>query len=621
MKHSWETYKIGEVFERQFDSFHISDIETYKRITIKTRGQGISLRDRAQGMTIGTKRQFRVKKDQFLLSKIDALNGAFGIVPEECDEGIITGNFWTFNYNTKILSKDYLNFLCIGQIFTEFSRLASSGSTNRKYLDQEKFLSLKISLPPLEEQQQIVVKLEKVREHSEKIRKLRSKQEQDIDNLLYSEYLKIIKDVPWNKMQDIAPITRRPVEIKPDGEYPELGIRSFGKGTFHKPALTRIEVGTKKLYQIKAGDLMFSNVFAWEGAIAVAKEKDNDRVGSHRFISCVLDLEQVQPHFLCYHFLSPKGMEDINRSSPGGAGRNKTLGLKKLENIDVPVPSIEKQQEFEALQRQLRQLKEHHKETLQNLDKLFPALLDKAFKGELVETDKETLMMAAEPENSHQDVPIANPRPNQKKRSEKSDAYVRKMVLAAEIANQLHSEPTFGHVKFMKLLYLCGEAGHMKLMTNYQKFAAGPFDGRLINSVDTYFKKQKWFRVEQVNTNGYKRYTYYPDINVEKYKHLYDGYFLNQQHAISEIIELFRKKDSKHSKIVATLYAVWNNRIIQQQDISDELLIEDFYKWDKQKAKYERERLEKALDWMRNEGIVPDGWGKVIEKAKKKNAK
>src|SRR5690606_24525294 len=147
---------IGEVFERHFDSFHISDIENYKRITIKTRGQGISLRDRAQGMTIGTKRQFRVRKDQFRLSKIDALNGAFGIVPEECDEGIITGNFWTFNYNKKILLKDYLNFLCIGQIFTEFSRLASSGSTNRKYLDQEKFLSLKISLPPLEEQQQIV---------------------------------------------------------------------------------------------------------------------------------------------------------------------------------------------------------------------------------------------------------------------------------------------------------------------------------------------------------------------------------------------------------------------------------------------------------------------------------
>jgi hypothetical protein len=50
-------------------------------------------------------------------------------------------------------------------------------------------------------------------------------------------------------------------------------IRSFGKGTFHKPPLSGSDVGTKRLYRIEPGDLLFSNVFAWEGAIAIAQPR------------------------------------------------------------------------------------------------------------------------------------------------------------------------------------------------------------------------------------------------------------------------------------------------------------------------------------------------------------
>ncbi len=63
-----------------------------------------------------------------------------------------------------------------------------------------------------------------------------------------------------------------------------------------------------------------------------------------------------------------------------------------------------------------------------------------------------------------------------------------------------------------------------------------------------------------------------------------------------------------------------NNRIIKQEPITDELLKQDFLNWDDQKIKY-KDRLDAALKWMRSEGIIPDGWGKVIEKAKSKRIK
>lgn len=145
----------------------------------------------------------------------------------------------------------------------------------------------------------------------------------------------------WPKVRfgDIAPIVRRPVDIELNHSYPELGIRSFGKGTFHKPPLTGAEVGTKRLFRIEADDLVFSNVFAWEGAVAVAGQRDDGRFGSHRFITCAVDPSRANVHFLQRYFTaSPDGTEQLRRASPGGAGRNRTLGVDKLAELLVPLP-------------------------------------------------------------------------------------------------------------------------------------------------------------------------------------------------------------------------------------------------------------------------------------------
>src|SRR5690606_10703308 len=53
----------------------------------------------------------------------------------------------------------------------------------------------------------------------------------------------------------------------------------------------------------------------------------------------------------------------------------------------------------------------------------------------------------------------------------KKNDYFKKLVLAAEIAYQLYEEPTFGHVKFVKLLYLCNQVCKIKLTVNFGKYA------------------------------------------------------------------------------------------------------------------------------------------------------
>jgi type I restriction enzyme S subunit len=201
--------------------------------------------------------------------------------------------------------------------------------------------------------------------------------------MLIAAYSSITEGSPTVRLGDVAPLHRRPVEMDVNAEYPELGIRSFGKGTFHKPALPGALVGTKKLFAIRQGDLLFNIVFAWEGAVAVAQPEDDGRVGSHRFLTCVPDRGSATAEYLCFHFLTDSGLEQLGSASPGGAGRNRTLGLKALEAIRVPMPPLSNQTWFVALLERVRALHEAQASADEHLNALLPSILDKAFRGEL----------------------------------------------------------------------------------------------------------------------------------------------------------------------------------------------------------------------------------------------
>lgn len=144
--------RIGDFLKRNKEPIKIQDGISYKRPTIRVNGNGINLRDEVDGKVIGTKNQFRIYKDQFLLSKIDARNGAFGVVPIELDNAIITGNFWTFNVDFNLINPHYLTLLTGTKEFQKLCQTASVGTTNRNYLQEELFLNFEIPLPTLSEQ-------------------------------------------------------------------------------------------------------------------------------------------------------------------------------------------------------------------------------------------------------------------------------------------------------------------------------------------------------------------------------------------------------------------------------------------------------------------------------------
>lgn len=355
MSKPWSRVKLGNVLKRSEETAQIAADAEYKEITVRLWGKGVIERGRVSGAAVNGRR-FVARKDQFIPSRIDARNGAMGIVPGDLDGALVTNDFPLFNVNRDRLLPQYMGWLCRTPAFIDLCSRASEGTTNRVRLKEQEFLKLEILIPDIETQCRVVTRINKMQQHLQRADALRLSVEHDIASLLAVRFSETLKQANWLPMQDVAPVVRRDVVVDHQSSYAELGIRSFGKGTFHKPTLSGGELGDKRVYEIEPGDLLFSNVFAWEGAIAVAKPEDASRVGSHRFISCVPHNGHTTAEYLRYYFLTDEGLSKIHDASPGGAGRNRTLGLAKLMAIQVPTPSLAVQRQFVSLKVALKGL-------------------------------------------------------------------------------------------------------------------------------------------------------------------------------------------------------------------------------------------------------------------------
>lgn len=278
---------------------------------------------------------------------------------------------------------EWLHLILRSKQARENARNSMHGAAGQQRVPVAFLERLEIPVPPLIEQQRLVARVEAAVSRSQELRDLNASLVEDASRVLNAEYNRISRNVPCRHFGELAKLLRRQVSKKSDESYLEMGIRSFGNGTFHKPALTGRQLGGKRVFRIKASDLVFMNVFAWEGAIAVAKPEDDGRVGSHRFMTHEVDLAQATPEFLCYYFLTEYGLEKIRAASPGSAGRNRTLGITKLHTIPVPVPPVEAQRRFSQLHTLREKLRRMQIQTEAELAAFTPALLAKVFRGEL----------------------------------------------------------------------------------------------------------------------------------------------------------------------------------------------------------------------------------------------
>ncbi len=374
--------EIAPIVRRPVEIHHD---QTYPELGIRSFGRGTFHKPAISGADVGNKRLFRIEPGDLVFSNVFAWEGAVAVA-----SSADAGRFGSHRFITCVVDSNRANATYLKMYLTaspdgraQVLQASPGGAGRNRTLGVEKMGQIHVPLPPLAEQQAIVARLDALAEKTRIVEAHLDAVERDAEHLLALRFRDVIANAPLRRMAEVAPSVRRPVDINITTRYREIGARSFGKGLFVKPDFDGAEATWQKPVWIKAGDLVLSNIKAWEGAIALAKDEHEGSIASHRYITCVPDPATITAGFLVYYLLSDEGLEKVGVASPGTADRNRTLSLGALGKIEVPVPTLAKQRTFDCLQVEVAALKAKHAVIRQANAALLPATLERIFAADL----------------------------------------------------------------------------------------------------------------------------------------------------------------------------------------------------------------------------------------------
>ena len=257
---------------------------------------------------------------------------------------------------------------------------------------------------------------------------------------------------------------------------------------------------------------------------------------------------------------------------------------------------------------------EQKQKSLQRLQKL---LSSKEGTETSLLSEQQILETSEENSSKHSDVDLGPQNKKSTIQNIKANTF-QKATLVAEIIDQCHKDNTFGAVKCQKIIYLCEMHAQLEsLQTIYYREVAGPFNNNLFYGTISTIEKQDWFQ----KIKGEKNTRFIPSFNKGGHSLYFDNYWGNKRNKIHSIINIFRQFNTAKTELIATLYAVWNDLIIEGKQPEDIEIIHKFYEWNISKIKYSESDCLATLDWMKKNDFIPNGFGRKTEATKKRHNK
>ena len=190
-------------------------------------------------------------------------------------------------------------------------------------------------------------------------------------------------DYEMKKISSLLDRVSNSVDINPIEFYRQIGIRSHGKGIFHKEAVNGESLGNKRVFWVEPNVFILNIVFAWERAIAKTTDAEIGMIASHRFPMYRPKSEVLDLDYITLFFKTNRGKYLLELASPGGAGRNKTLGQKEFENLELAIPVISEQKKIASFFSLIDKKIELQTEKVEELKNYKKGIMQKIFSQEL----------------------------------------------------------------------------------------------------------------------------------------------------------------------------------------------------------------------------------------------
>lgn len=172
--------------------------------------------------------------------------------------------------------------------------------------------------------------------------------------------------------------------------------------------------------------------------------------------------------------------------------------------------------------------------------------------------------------------------------------------IVKRIGNSQH-----GRTQLQKLLYLCNTHLGMNQNIQYYRYEHGPYDVHLNEYIRELVKNQ-WFNEKSQDKNCLL-------VSGKKWQEFEQNYpnpFGEKKKEISELFKQLKNLSTKQIERIATLYAAWNDFLLDGITPSDDQIIQDVVtNWTENKANFKHSTWQESLNQMKQFGLIPKGTG------------
>ncbi|MBI2908033.1 MAG: restriction endonuclease subunit S [Chloroflexi bacterium] len=395
MSGGWPSARLSDLLVKSEEWISLEPDARYREVTVRLWGKGVVLRKEVTGAEIAASRRAVVRTRQLILSRIDARNGAIGLVPDHLDGALVSTDFPTFTVNSSRLVPEFLHWMSKTPSFVAICKFASEGTTNRVRLKEDRFLAMEISLPPLREQQRIVARIEELAAKIEEAKRLR-REAADETQVFVTSWAKAQfapkESSRWRTLsvegacEAIIDYRGRTPPIASEG-IPHLTSANIRNGRIDWNTTKFVSKNTYEAFMTRGIPSPGDVIFTMEAPLGETAVVPDERPFSLAQRTLLLRAAKgvVEGDFLAKVLTSPLVHDTIYAKATGTTVKG--IASKRLKGIMLPIPPLPEQRRIVAYlassQTKVDALKKLQAETAAELDALLPSILDKAFKGEL----------------------------------------------------------------------------------------------------------------------------------------------------------------------------------------------------------------------------------------------
>jgi len=304
---------------------------------------------------------------------------------------------WAKNENqTGVISPDYVVFSCTDSVCPELIHWslkhrrglqainAETAGSVRERLYFESLSRIEFPLPPIAEQRRLVERIDGLAAKIEEAKGLQKQADQALNevcrSVLRSDSDGQLRPTP---MSELVALREPDVTVLSDQAYHFAGVYCFGEGVFIGQRKTGMEFKYPKLTRLQVNNFVYPKLMAWEGALAIVPPECDGLVVSTEFPVFEVHEEKVLPDVLDVYFRTPSVWPELSGASTGTNVRRRRLNPTDFLRYKFPLPPMATQQKLREIKVKAQEIGKRREPAQKELNAMLPAILDRAFKGEL----------------------------------------------------------------------------------------------------------------------------------------------------------------------------------------------------------------------------------------------